>query len=164
MTRPLDRIDATLVEMLQNNARHSNKELAAAVDLAPSSCLARVRRLIDEGVLTGFHARVDATRVGIDVQAVVAVRLAHHARDQVDSFRGYIVTREEVIAVYHLTGRWDYLVHVAARDLAHLRQIALSVFTSRAEVDHIETSVLFEHFAKPGLPLYGEAMEDGEPG
>jgi DNA-binding Lrp family transcriptional regulator len=154
MTRPLDRIDRSLVDLLQNNARYSNKELAAAVDLAPSSCLARVRRLIDEGVLTGFHARVDPMSVGIDVQAVVAVRLAHHARDQVDSFREYIATCEEVIAVYHLTGRWDYLVHVAARDLAHLRRIALSVFTNRAEVDHIETSVLFEHFAKPGLPLY----------
>lgn len=164
MERSIDRIDATLVEMLQNNARYSNKELAAAVDLAPSSCLARVRRLVDERVLTGFHARVDPASVGVEVQAVVAVRLAHHARDQVDSFRRYIATREEVIAVYHLTGRWDYLVHVVARDLAHLREIALAAFTTRPEVDQIETSVVFEHLAKAGLPLYAAEGDEDDGG
>ena len=153
--RPLDRTDAEILRHLQNNARLSNKELAAKIGLAPSSCLARVRRLIEDGAFRGFHAQVEPSAVGVGVQAIIAVRLKHHVRNQVDSFHDYVAGLEEVIAVYHLTGPWDYLVHVAVADLPHLRELALSAFTTRGEVEHIETSVVFEHLAKPVLPIYG---------
>jgi DNA-binding Lrp family transcriptional regulator len=76
----LDRIDFALLAALQKDARLSNKELAARVALAPSSCLERVRRLREEGVLTGFRAQVDPRALGIAMQALVFVRLARHAR------------------------------------------------------------------------------------
>ena len=77
-TQPLDRIDHEILVALQKNARLSNKELAAEIGLAPSSCLARVNRLIREGVIRGFHAEVDPKALGIGIEALVFVRVVRH--------------------------------------------------------------------------------------
>ncbi len=64
-THPLDRIDHQILGHLQKDARMSNKELAARIRLAPSTCLGRVQRLVEEGVIRGFHADVDPAAVGV---------------------------------------------------------------------------------------------------
>lgn len=160
MPRNLDRVDAEILKALQANARMSNKDLAARVGLAPSSCLARVRRLQEEGAFLGFHAEVDPQLLGIRVEAMVSVRLSRHTREEVERFQTHALAQPEVVALYHLTGEPDFLLHVAARDLAHLRELALSAFSSRPGVAQIQTSVLFEHVRKPQLPLYAEVEED----
>ena len=68
----LDRTDCEILAELQKNARLSNKELAARIGLAPSSCLERVRRLASAGVLRGYHAQVDPGALGIGLEAMVA--------------------------------------------------------------------------------------------
>ena len=75
---PLDRIDRAILAALQQNARLANKELSARVGLAESSCHERVKRLVQSGVLRGFHAEVDPRALGVGLQALVAVRLARH--------------------------------------------------------------------------------------
>jgi len=151
----LDRIDFALIDALQKDANTSNKELAALVGLAPSSCLTRVRRLREDGVLRGAHEAIDPGSVGIGIQALVSVMISQHSRDVVESFRDYIVTQPEVIATYHLAGKYDYLVHVAVRDSAHLRDLTLEKFMTRYEVRRIETALIFDHTQTHTLPLYG---------
>lgn len=148
----LDRIDDEILELLQKNARITNKELAAAIGLAPSSCLSRVQRLRAEGILGEAHARVAPEAMGIGLQALVAVRLRQHSRQQVKAFWKHALGLPEVLAVFHLSGAQDFLVQVAVRDAAHLRDLALDAFTARPEVAHLETSVLFDQAFKPVLP------------
>jgi DNA-binding Lrp family transcriptional regulator len=152
----LDRTDFAILGALQNDARLSNKELAARVGLAPSSCLERVRRLRQDGVLAGYRALVEPRALGIAIQALVFVTLARHARAQVKSFRQHALSLPESIAVYHVAGQHDFLVHVGVRDANHLRDLALDAFTSRAEVSRIETHLIFEHVPKPQLPVLVE--------
>jgi DNA-binding Lrp family transcriptional regulator len=152
----LNRTDFAILAALQNDARLSNKELAARVSLAPSSCLERVRRLREEGVLTGFRALVDPRALGIAMQALVFVTLARHSRQQVKSFRQHALSLPEAVAVYHVAGQHDFLVHLGVRDANHLRDLAMDAFTSRTEVARIETHLIFEHVAKPVLPVLGE--------
>ncbi|MEM7356382.1 MAG: Lrp/AsnC family transcriptional regulator [Acidobacteriota bacterium] len=151
-TRPLDRIDREIIAALQKNARLSNKELAARIGVAQSTCLERFRRLCDDGVLTGFHADVDPKALGIGLQAIIAVRLGRHSRDLVRSFRAHALGLPEVLAIFHMAGKNDFLVHVAVRDSDHLRDLALSAFTTRPEVAHIETALIFEHAGKRRSP------------
>jgi DNA-binding Lrp family transcriptional regulator len=157
--RQLDRTDCDILAALQKNARLSNKELAARVGVAQSTCLERVRRLVEDGVLCGFHARLAPDAVGIGLQAVISIRLARHSRDQLESFRAHALALPEVVALYHLGGSDDFLLHVAVRDAGHLRELVLSAFTERPEVVHLETALVFEHVAKPCLPVY--AVEEG---
>lgn len=149
----LDRTNIAIVRHLQNNARLSNKELAAAVGVAPSTCLERVRRLQQDGVLRGYYADIDPAAVGIGMQAMVSVRLGQHSRPVVETFQAHALALPEVVQVFHITGANDFLVHVAVRDAEHLRDLALTAFTERPEVVHIETALLFAHYRAPGLPI-----------
>jgi DNA-binding Lrp family transcriptional regulator len=152
----LDRIDRELVLALQKNARASNKELAELVGLAPSTCLERLRRLRDRGVLRGFHADVDLGLLGRRTQAMLAIRLRAHDREQIDSFYEHVINLPESVAVMHVSGANDYLVHVAVRDTEHLRMLVLDEITARAEVEHVETQLIFEHVRKRAIePLEG---------
>jgi len=144
-TRPLDRIDRLLLAALAKNARASNKELAALVGLAPSSCLERVRRLVREGVIRGFTADIDPSALGFSIEAMIAIRLRQHSREQYDALRAHALALPEVVAVYHMAGENDFLVHVRARDAQHLRDLAIDRFITRAEVGHIETWLMFDH-------------------
>jgi DNA-binding Lrp family transcriptional regulator len=149
----LNRTDFAILAALQNDARLSNKELAALVGLAPSSCLERVRRLRATGVLRGFRALVEPGALGIAMQALVFVRLARHARKQVKAFRQHALSLPETVAIYHVAGQHDFIVHVGVRDANHLRDVAMDAFTSRREVARIETHLIFEHEPKPQLPV-----------
>ncbi len=155
--RDLDRTDRRIVALLQEDARRSNKELAAAAGIAPSTCSERVRRLEDEGVIAGYHADVEEAALGIGLRAVVAIRLRRHAAAEVGRFKDHALVMPEVIALWHVTGANDFLVQVVVRDAEHLRDLAVSGFTTLPEVAHIETSLIFEHVGKAGLPDFNPA-------
>lgn len=153
MITELDRIDFRILDALQNNGRLSNKELAAHVHLSPSSCWERVRRLQKEGVLKGYHAEVDPKALGIGLQALIGVSLSRHTREAVESFQAHALATREVMAVYHVTGATDFLVHVAVQDAKHLRDLALEAFTTHPEVANLETSLIFQGDRKAGYPI-----------
>ena len=152
--KPLDRIDYQIVRLLRNNARLSNKELAQKVGLAPSTCLVRTRLLQQSGVITGFKAEVNALALGVGVQAMIAVRLKRHYKPDVEAFWQHALELPEVVRLYHVAGPIDFLAHVWAKDPEHLRDLAMTAFTSREEVSHIETELIFEHSSCQDLPSF----------
>ncbi len=149
----LDRTDFEILSLLRKNARMPNKALAEALGVAPSTALERVRRLREGGVIQGFHAEVAPAALGIGLQAMVSIRLVRHSRRELDGFREHLLGLREVLALYHVAGRDDFLVHVGVRDSDHLRDFALGAFTERKEVDHIETRLIFEFRRNTELPV-----------
>lgn len=141
----IDRIDRDILAYLQHDARISNKELADKVGLAQSTCLARVKRLEMSGAILGYHAEVDPRAYGVTLEALIAIRLEKHARNTIASFERHLGTLPEVRGVFHVAGADDYLVHVAVRDADHLREFALAAISTRPEVAHMETSLIFSH-------------------
>lgn len=156
----MDRIDYGILAELQNNARLSNKELAARVQLAPSSCLERFRRLQADRALRGFHADVDPAVLGVGLQAMIHVRLARHSRDHVEDLQDHLRNVGEVICFYHVTGEFDFLVHVAVRDSDHLRNLALDAFTTRKEIAQIQTSLIYSKMRKSVWPCLQGAEDE----
>lgn len=152
--KTLDRIDYEIVRLLRNNARLSNKELAQKVGLAPSTCLVRTRLLQQSGVLTGFKAEVSPAALGVGLQAMISVRLKRHYKPDVEAFRQHALELPEVVRFYHVAGPIDFLVHVWTKDSEHLRDLAMTAFTSRREVSHIETELIFEHVSCRDLPSF----------
>lgn len=155
----LDQTDHEILAALQDDGRISNKDLAAKIGVSPSTCLERVRRLRQNGVLRGFHADVDPQALGIGVEAMISVRLRHHTEVSFDELCAEMMRIPETVAVYLLTGTQDLLVHVAVRDVPHLRDVLSNSFTSRPDAHRVETSLIFEHTRKSVLPEY----TDGEP-
>lgn len=148
----VDRIDREILASLQADGRLSNKDLAAVTGIAPSTCLERVRRLRSIGAIQGIHAEVDPKALGIGLQAMIQVRLSQHAEISFERLKSGLLEVEEVIAVYLVAGALDALIHVAVRDVDHLRRLVGEKLTSRRDMAHIETSLIFEHSRKPQLP------------
>ena len=148
----LDRIDTGIVLALQNNARLSNKQLAADVGLSPSACLERVRRLEARGVLRGYTAEVDPAALGIGLQAMAAIKLRVHNRETFASIIEHLLAQPEVTAIYELAGQDDLLVHLMCRDAAHLRDFMSDSLGYRDEHQQLVTSLVYEHHLKRGLP------------
>jgi DNA-binding Lrp family transcriptional regulator len=148
----VDRIDREILRLLARDARTTNKSLAGSVGLSESACLERVRRLTERGILRGAHADVDPRALGIGVQALVSVQLERHTRSAVAAFERKAIELPQVVALYHTTGRNDYIAHAVAQDMDHLRDFTLDAITSLPEVGRVETSLLFRAEKKAGWP------------
>jgi len=148
----LDRIDIEIIKLLQNNARLSNKQIAAGVGLAPSSVHERMKRLRENKVLTGTHAEVDLASLGIGLEALFMIELAKHERSTVDRFMDDMLEVPEVRSAHLITGRYDLVIHVVVHDTRHLKNLALDQFTNRPGVTRIETSIIYDTRVNHELP------------
>ncbi len=147
----LDEVDRAILEHLSVDARIPNNKLAERVGLAPSTCLARVRALREAGVVRGFHAEIDLGALGRPLQAMVAVRLAVHARAQIDDFTNHVRALPGVLSIFHMTGQTDYLIWIAAADAHDLREFVVDHLATHPATAHAETSLIYEHRRGPGI-------------
>ena len=148
---PLDATDRAIVEAVGRDARITNQRLAERVGVAPSTALARLRALRERGVVRGFHAEVDLAALGRPLQAMIAIRLAVHARGQIDDFTDTVRGLPGVLSVFHMTGVTDYLVWIAAADTQDLREFVVDHLATHPAVAHAETSLIYEHRRGPGI-------------
>jgi DNA-binding Lrp family transcriptional regulator len=142
--QPLDRTDRALVRALASNARITNSALAEEVGIAPSTCLNRVRSLVERGVVRGFYTDVAPEALGYHLRAVIAVRLRPHARAGIGSFARRIAELPGVQHLYFLGGADDFLVDVVARDTAALRQFVVQHLSENTDVAATETNLVFD--------------------
>jgi DNA-binding Lrp family transcriptional regulator len=141
---PLDELDRALVRALSRNARASGAALAAEVGVAESTVSSRIRRLQADGDIRGYRVDLDFDRVA-PLQALIAVRLAKHARGEVDRFREAAPTWPGVRSLFHMAGAEDYLLHVAANSATDLRDFVLRYLASHPAVKRTQTNLIFEH-------------------
>jgi DNA-binding Lrp family transcriptional regulator len=140
----LDPVDQVIVRELARDARLPNNELAARAGVAPSTCLGRVRALRERGVIRGYHADIDPAAIGRPLQAMIAVRLQADSRGHLRSFVAGMARLPEVLNVFFLAGKDDFLLHVAAASSESLRDF-IERLSSNADVAYTETSLIFEH-------------------
>jgi DNA-binding Lrp family transcriptional regulator len=143
----LDPVDLEILRLLQNDARMTNRDLASAVGVAPSTCLDRVARLRRSGVILGHELRLDPAKLGRSLQALLSVQVRPHRRELIRPFVERIRALPESRALFHLTGPDDYLVHVAVADTADLQRLVLDEFTSHREVARVETRLIFQQWS-----------------
>lgn len=141
----LDELDTAILRELQVDARRTNRDIAAAVGVAPSTALERTRSLRDRGVIRGAVLDVNLAAIGRGVQALVAVRIRPPNRPYIDAFRNWVQAQPETIGVFVVTGSEDFLVHVAVRDNQDLYAFIIDRITQRTEVADVRTSVVYEH-------------------
>lgn len=113
----MDDIDRAILAVLQHDGRISNADLAAIVGLSPSPCLRRVRRLEDDGIITGYGAKIRPAALNRGLRVFVGVRLSRHAREAVAAWEKAVLQLPEVVACHHVTGTFDYLLQVDVADL-----------------------------------------------
>lgn len=150
---PLDDIDERILAALVDDARISNKQLAELVGIAPSTALMRTRALSERGIIKGFEAILNLSSIGRSVQALIAVRLRAHDRDQIDRFTSRVPKLPAVLSTFHTSGSVDYLLHIAVASTEDLRDWVLDNLATDPVVGHTETTLVFEHMPGNHGPL-----------
>ena len=141
----LDEIDRSILRILRANARIPNNQLAERVGIAPSTCVARVKSLVTRGVITGFTANVDPSSVGLSLQALISVTIRAGARNLMVELSQEIRQFPEVVQLYFLGGAEDFIIHVAVRDSAAVRDFVLDNLSAHPAVASTRTSLVFDH-------------------
>jgi len=151
--RPLDAIDATILVELQRDGRISNKALAEVVGLAPSSCLERVRRLREDGVLRRTVADLHASAVGVGLQALASVDLLGIDPAARRALIEGLATLQEVVQVFEIGGPSDLVLHLACRDAAHLGELLDRQIRPAVGVERVNAAIILRH-ASSEVPIY----------
>lgn len=138
----LDRIDCKILAALQEDARLTNQALSERVALSPSACLARVRRLEREGVIQGYHARLDPFTLDIGLVLYVEITLDGHTPAELAAFEKAIVAKPEVVEASHVTGSFDYILKIVVADMGEWTRIAEDLAGSNLGVDRINSYVV----------------------
>ncbi len=140
----LSSIDLQLIALLQKDARRTNKDLAEAVGIAQSTCLERIRRLRDSGVITGWHAEVDLEAIGRPIRAMISVRLRPKTTQSVRDFQQDMLAAPETLAVWIVSGDDDFIVEIGAPDVGAVRDFVFGHVTGRSDVVDASTSIVYE--------------------
>jgi DNA-binding Lrp family transcriptional regulator len=154
--KKLDSIDLQVLTILYNDADITNKELAAKIGIAPSTCLERVKRLKQSGVIKGAFIGVNLKTIGGNIEAIAAIRLQPYSEQIVNDIRDDLLKFPEILNLYHMGGSYDYYIHMSVKDSEHLRQFVFQNITSRDEVTTVETSLIFEHSRSGILPNFDD--------
>jgi DNA-binding Lrp family transcriptional regulator len=155
----LDALDHALLRELQDDARQTNRDLAAAVHVSPSTSSERVRALRETGVVRGYHADVAPAALGRHVQAMTAVTIRPPSRENIEAFRDWASALPEIAGVFVVSGGDDFLLHVAVPDTDALYAFVIDRLTERPEVADVRTSVVYEHIRRTVL----EPISPGTP-
>lgn len=122
-SRDLDRIDRNILRALQEDGRLTNVALARQVNLSPTPCLERVRRLEAAGYITGYAARLDPAKLDAGLTVFVQVTLDRTTSDVFDRFRAAAQGEPQIAECHMIAGGFDYLLKVRARDMDAFRRI-----------------------------------------
>lgn len=150
----LDRIDLRILDHLQGHARASNLELAEAAGLSPAQCHRRHRRLEEAGFVGRYEARLNAARLGLTVVAFIHVSMERGHVREMQKFKDQLASLAQVQECYAVTGDFDYVLKVVARDLPALSRFLMDTLMRLPGVAAVRSSVCMEEIkCTSALPL-----------
>jgi DNA-binding Lrp family transcriptional regulator len=138
----LDSFDIKLLAALEADGRLTNSELAEKVGLSASQCSRRRIRLEEAGIIEGYSARLNASRLGIGLLAMIQVSMSLHSKENAKKFSDFVNAVEEIQEAYALTGDADYLLKVVVPDLKDLSRIINDLILPHASVSHVKSSIV----------------------
>ena len=137
----LDRYDKQILDILQNEGRINNQDLADRIGLSPSPCLRRVRALEESGMILGYRALLDARKLGLTLMALVHISMDQHTPERFANFEASVSVLPEVLECLLITGQdADYQLKVTVRDMDHYQTLLLDKLTRITGVTGVHSS------------------------
>jgi Lrp/AsnC family leucine-responsive transcriptional regulator len=151
----LDRTDRRILTELQKNGRISNLELADVIGLSPSPCLRRVKQLEDSGIIEGYTALLNASRLGLKLMALIQINMDKHTPDRFEHFENMVKSYPEVLECLLIAGQSaDYLLKIAVQDMEVYQDFLLNKITKIPGVTDVHSSfVLRQVISTTRLPV-----------
>ena len=154
LSMTMDSYDRAILEVLQNDGRITNVQLASRVNLSESACLRRVRSLEQAELIERYAAVVNQQKAGIPVNVFVSIMLQRQDQADLQTFEEAVRGVPEVIECYLMTGEFDYLLRVVVSDAADFERIHSQHLTSLPGVARVQSSFALRTVRKSSvLPI-----------
>ena len=142
--RQLDRIDRQILDILQSDGRLSNVDLSKRINLSPTPCLERVRRLERDGFIKGYAARLDPDKLGAGFVTFVTVNLDRTTTDVFERFSAKVKQIPEIAECHMVGGGFDYLLKIRTEDMAGFRRFLGESLSTLPEVGQTHSYFVME--------------------
>jgi len=142
--RVLDRIDQKILRKLQANARITNADLARSVNLSPTPCLERVRRLEADAYILGYVTLLNPQKLGAGVISFIQVSLDRTNPDVFKRFKQEVSLCPEVMECHMVAGGFDYLLKVRTRSMIEYRDFLGETLARMSDIKQTHTYVVME--------------------
>lgn len=153
----LDDKDSKILQLLQNNGRMTNVELAKYVELTPSATLERVRKLEERGLIRGFTAQLNSKALGLGLMAFIHVRVVADIIRESDSVASAISKIPSVLEVHEIAGEDCLLVKVKARDTDDLYRMMKEEFGNLKQISSTRTTIVLHTIKETqSIPILGK--------
>ena len=150
----LDKTDKSLLVLLQENAKYTNKELAAKLNLTATPIFERVKRLKQDGYIKNYKAVIDRKKIGLSLITFCNVSLKNHETSMIAKFEKDIFQFTEVIECYHIAGMYDYLIKVMVKDMDEYQEFVAKKLASLENLGQVQSSfVMTEVKTNSNLPV-----------
>ncbi len=144
----LDEIDKGILELLQEDAKYTNKEIAGILGLSITPIYERIKRLKRRGIIKKMVTIIDHKKAGITIQAFCTVSLKEHTLDYINIFQEKINRLDEVQSCYHIAGQYDYLLSIYARDMDEYQKFITSKLAAIDNIAHVQSSFVMKEIKK----------------
>lgn len=145
MKNELDSKDIQILSLLLNNARLSNKEIAAKIEIAQSSTHDRIKKLTKKGYLKGAFAQIDRKKLGLNIEVMLAIKLNKQHRSNIADFIEKASQLQGVIQLFHMAGNYDFILHIGIRNSDELRSFILDRLSTLDYIQSTETTMVLHN-------------------
>jgi len=142
----IDKIDKKILEILQRNAKITNAQLSKEIGLSPAPTLERVRKLEAKGIISGYNAKLDMSKIGLGVSTFVMVTLKGHNKKNLVSFLDKIKDVNNVIECHHITGSADFILKVVSENIESYQELMLETVSEIEVTDSLQSMVILSTF------------------
>ena len=154
----MDRIDRNILRILMEDGQTTNAKLAKTIGLSESATLERVRRLEQSGIIKGYTALVEPARVDRGLEVLMTFTLKNQGIEEVQRFIQAMSAMQEVLTCAQLLGRFDFIAHVAVKDVGALERFISEKVLSLGSVNHMESLTILKMVKRwhPPVPFDSE--------
>ena len=142
----MDNIDRKILRMLQENSKITNAYLSKQIGLSPAPTLERVRKLEKKGIISGYHAQLNLSKIGLGVSTFVLVSLKEHNKKNINIFLDKINKVNNVIECHHITGTGDFILKVVSENIASYQKLMLDKVSEIEATDSLQSMVILSTF------------------
>ena len=142
----IDKTDKKILEILQRNAKITNAQLSKEIGLSPAPTLERVRKLESKGIISGYNAKLDMSKIGLGVSTFVMVTLKGHNKKNLVSFLDKIKDVNNVIECHHITGSADFILKVVSENIESYQELMLETVSEIEVTDSLQSMVILSTF------------------
>mgnify|MGYP000621837136 CR=1 FL=1 len=150
----MDKTDISILRMLQADYKRSVKSIASELHLTSTPVFERIKKMEREGIIDKYSLKINPEALGLNLRAFCTVSLEAHDHTQLNRFAKEIKALDEVIACYHVTGPFDYLLHILVEDMEAYQQFVIQKLSKMSSIRQVQSFfVMNELISSDGFRL-----------